>query len=72
MATLAFIPYIPKVSNPKSANKPPFKGIPKQFRSFNNSQRIAAKENKSPLQRVDSDDRAAGQRKPRHLLATML
>jgi hypothetical protein len=58
MATLAFIPYIPKVSSPKSANKPPFKDIPKQFRSFNNSQRMAAKEDKSPLQRADSDDGA--------------
>ncbi|KAI9858489.1 MAG: hypothetical protein M1813_007442 [Trichoglossum hirsutum] len=53
MATLAFIPYVPKVSNPKSTSTSLLRDTPQQSRSFS-SHRIAAKEGELPSPRVDS------------------
>ena len=72
MATLAFILYIPKVSNPKSTNKSLSRDIPKQSCSFGSSQRMAAKEGELPSQRVDGDSGAVAQGMYIYYLATML
>jgi hypothetical protein len=58
MATLAFIPYVPKVLNPKSTSKLAPRDTPKHFRPFHSSQHMATKEGESHSQNVDGDDGA--------------
>ena len=72
MATLAFIPYVPKVSNPKSTTKLLSSDIPEQSCPFGSSQRMAAKEGKLPLLRVGGDGGAVAQGIPTHHLVVML
>jgi uncharacterized protein (DUF305 family) len=81
MATLAFIPYVPKASNAKPVNKLLSKDVLKESRSSNSSQhieqsaiasRMMLKEDNSLSQRVDDHDGAFIQGMPAHHLATML
>jgi hypothetical protein len=52
MATLAFIPYVPKPTNQKCSNKPPWKNVPKEFSNSESSRQI---EQNSTVTLVDSE-----------------
>ena len=66
MASLAFIPHVPKVSNLKSSNKLPSRDTSKHFLPFRSSQHMTTKENESHLQNIDGDGGAVVQGMPKH------